>query len=418
MIGRGLLLSAGEGINYAFVNRAFGGIRVREQHHESGRNQEDVNVDEAEEHITDVSLLREAPPEETAGQFRDSDSSPPPSASGTPSDEQDLSSVENRDVRLSASDIHAVLHEQSLAMETDSEESENGDDDFTLDDFDDGSEAFGDSDDEHGPENGDSDTEDPDSQFIFSNAAQRSRLRNSLEATVPCSGHTRVYKGHCNVRTVKDVNYFGRSDEYVVSGSDCGHMFIWERNTGKLLNVLKADSDVVNVMTGHPHEPMLAVSGIDHTIKIFSPDQRAQTDARRGINLATATNPSHGTSRIRPRAVPRAAASTDEAESTQAERLSTQSEDEEALEQERPSNGGLQSCVMSSAEIEQLVQQNDLDRKGGAEETFITREMLQHLATQIRARGLRLAAHRNGGEIEDDTGEEGAELDEEVCRSM
>ncbi len=38
--------------------------------------------------------------------------------------------------------------------------------------------------------------------------------------------------------------------------------------------------------TGHPYEPMMAVSGIDHTVKIFSPDQRAQWDARHGIHLA------------------------------------------------------------------------------------------------------------------------------------
>jgi len=34
----------------------------------------------------------------------------------------------------------------------------------------------------------------------------------------------------------------------------------------------------VNVVTGHPYEPQLAVSGIDHTVKIFSPDQAAQSE--------------------------------------------------------------------------------------------------------------------------------------------
>lgn len=38
------------------------------------------------------------------------------------------------------------------------------------------------------------------------------------------------------------------------------------------------DLDTVNVITGHPYEPQLAVSGIDHTVKIFSPDQAAQTE--------------------------------------------------------------------------------------------------------------------------------------------
>lgn len=34
----------------------------------------------------------------------------------------------------------------------------------------------------------------------------------------------------------------------------------------------------MNVVTGNPYEPQLAVSGIDYTVKIFSPDQAAQTE--------------------------------------------------------------------------------------------------------------------------------------------
>lgn len=40
-------------------------------------------------------------------------------------------------------------------------------------------------------------------------------------------------------------------------------------------------SHLANSLTlGHPYEPLLAVSGIDNTIKIFSSDARAQADAR------------------------------------------------------------------------------------------------------------------------------------------
>lgn len=40
-------------------------------------------------------------------------------------------------------------------------------------------------------------------------------------------------------------------------------------------------SHLANALTlGHPYEPLLAVSGIDNTIKIFSSDARAQADAR------------------------------------------------------------------------------------------------------------------------------------------
>ena len=39
------------------------------------------------------------------------------------------------------------------------------------------------------------------------------------------------------------------------------------------------------MIIGHPYEPMLAVSGMDYTVKIFSADRRAQHDARHGINI-------------------------------------------------------------------------------------------------------------------------------------
>ena len=45
---------------------------------------------------------------------------------------------------------------------------------------------------------------------------------------------------------------------------------------------------------GHPYEPILAVSGIDHTIKIFSPDNRARQDAEDGVNISQSSNDSSG----------------------------------------------------------------------------------------------------------------------------
>ncbi|KAK5129728.1 hypothetical protein LTR08_002939 [Meristemomyces frigidus] len=121
-------------------------------------------------------------------------------------------------------------------------------------------------------------TENEDTYDIFTAVNQPRDQR--VQASVPCTPYTRKYTGHCNVRTVKDVNYFGLDDEYVVSGSDDGNFFIWDRKSEELVNVLEGDGEVVNVIQGHPYEPMLAVSGIDHTIKIFSPDARAREQAR------------------------------------------------------------------------------------------------------------------------------------------
>ncbi|KAL9687606.1 hypothetical protein QQ045_032011 [Rhodiola kirilowii] len=79
------------------------------------------------------------------------------------------------------------------------------------------------------------------------------------------------YTGHRNYETMKGVNFFGPNCEYVVSGSDCGHFFIWEKRSGELIRVIEADSNVVNCIESHPHTMVLASSGIDNDIKIWTP---------------------------------------------------------------------------------------------------------------------------------------------------
>ncbi|KAJ1554580.1 hypothetical protein HK096_002890, partial [Nowakowskiella sp. JEL0078] len=78
-----------------------------------------------------------------------------------------------------------------------------------------------------------------------------------------------VYVGHSNIQTVKEVTFIGDNDQYVASGSDDGCVYIYDKYTQKLRNILHADCDVVNVIVGHPYTTALGVSGIDSTIKIF-----------------------------------------------------------------------------------------------------------------------------------------------------
>lgn len=77
--------------------------------------------------------------------------------------------------------------------------------------------------------------------------------------------------GHRNLKTVKGVNFYGPHSECVVSGSDCGHIFIWDSKTAKILQVLKGDRDVVNVLEPHPFDFNLATSGIESDVKIWAP---------------------------------------------------------------------------------------------------------------------------------------------------
>jgi DDB1- and CUL4-associated factor 6 len=126
----------------------------------------------------------------------------------------------------------------------------------------------------------------------------RSRGRANVNSHVPYTTHTRCYKGHLNARTVKDVNYYGLDDEYIVSGSDDGHFFIWDRNTSEVVNILQGDGEVVNVIQGHPYEPMLAVSGIDSTVKIFGVGSRERRSAERGIDVANPGSTVHSSLRF------------------------------------------------------------------------------------------------------------------------
>lgn len=93
------------------------------------------------------------------------------------------------------------------------------------------------------------------------------RGTSNLESLSP-----QVYQGHRNYKTVKGVNFFGPRAEYVVSGSDCGRIFIWRKKGGRLVALMKGDHSVVNCVEPHPHATILATSGIDPTIKIWSPE--------------------------------------------------------------------------------------------------------------------------------------------------
>ncbi|XP_058057881.1 DDB1- and CUL4-associated factor 8 [Anopheles bellator] len=80
------------------------------------------------------------------------------------------------------------------------------------------------------------------------------------------------YGGHCNIQTIKGVNFFGQRSEYVVSGSDCGHIFFWDKKTQNIVNWLRSGKhDVINCLEPHPEYPILATSGLSHVVKMWVP---------------------------------------------------------------------------------------------------------------------------------------------------
>lgn len=106
----------------------------------------------------------------------------------------------------------------------------------------------------------------------------------------------RCFKGARNVETVKDCkstplstltlgNFLGARSDKVCSGSDDGNFFVWDKETGRLEGIWEGDGSVVNgafttaaalipVMEQHPTLPLVAVSGIDSTVKVsLDPDR-------------------------------------------------------------------------------------------------------------------------------------------------
>lgn len=68
---------------------------------------------------------------------------------------------------------------------------------------------------------------------------------------------------------MKEAKFWG--DNFVMSGSDCGGIFTWDRKTAKLVMLMAGDNHVVNCIQPHPTLPILATSGIDYDIKIWEP---------------------------------------------------------------------------------------------------------------------------------------------------
>jgi len=44
---------------------------------------------------------------------------------------------------------------------------------------------------------------------------------------------------------VKGVNFFGSNDDFVASGSDCGRIFLWEKTSQQVVNVLKGEESSI-----------------------------------------------------------------------------------------------------------------------------------------------------------------------------
>ena len=82
------------------------------------------------------------------------------------------------------------------------------------------------------------------------------------------------YIGQLNNQTdTKEVSFLGSDDAFVACGSDDGNVMLFSTDTGQMLHYLEADTDIVNCIQCHPHQPVLATSGLEHVVKLWQPGE-------------------------------------------------------------------------------------------------------------------------------------------------
>jgi len=79
-----------------------------------------------------------------------------------------------------------------------------------------------------------------------------------------------AYGGHLNRLTfLKMAKYAGPNDEYICTGSDSGHAWIYEKKSSAVVSFIKADNSTCNGIQPHPSLPYFITYGIDSTAKLW-----------------------------------------------------------------------------------------------------------------------------------------------------
>lgn len=79
-----------------------------------------------------------------------------------------------------------------------------------------------------------------------------------------------MYGGHLNRRTfLKEAKYAGPRDQYICTGSDSGHAWFYDRDSGSVAALLKADQITCNGIIPHSSLPLFITYGIDNTAKLW-----------------------------------------------------------------------------------------------------------------------------------------------------
>lgn len=142
------------------------------------------------------------------------------------------------------------------------------------------------------------------------------------------------------------------------------------------------------IIVAHPYEPMLAVSGIDSTVKIFSPDHRARRLAAKARGV-TAADKSTFTSINYPQAPRRRNAISGPSYSNpqhenglDKEDISDLLADLDDLAEAPVSTRGLESRKRMDKSYE-ITSRNDMERRTGMQHSYVSRTMLELLQSRL-----------------------------------
>lgn len=154
----------------------------------------------------------------------------------------------------------------------------------------------------------------------------------------------------------------------------------------------------------------MAVSGIDHTVKIFSPDAHLQRNARKGVGVHSSDPSSFSSLRWGRSGRSRSTETPTETETEPAAEALSDSDDEVAP-------GGLASRRRMHQNY-QITSQNDMDRKGGRDDYFISQAVFAQLARHIAMSRANAGGNGNGEGEDGEEGNESIVITDDNCSIM
>ncbi|EGG21339.1 WD40 repeat-containing protein [Cavenderia fasciculata] len=148
--------------------------------------------------------------------------------------------------------------------------------------------------------------EDEDDSDLFqdstSSDSDESEIEEDISKTMIPKSYKQRYNGHISNMTIKSCGFYGSNSEYVMTGSDDHHIFIWEKKTGNLVRILEGHNDVVNCVVSHPNLPQIISCGLDNDVLIWEPEDNYPSQkelAKRQKQISQFIDVDHKKRRIR-----------------------------------------------------------------------------------------------------------------------